>query len=445
MSAQAIHYQINKYLGSNDSLVCYFDFSSGSAFSVQSGSVHQSYLRNQYPATKTGNFDGKVVGASGVSSSLALSFATGSGGFIGSGGGDFAKNYVEISGSSSINPKDFSYLFLVEPNLSKDGVIMGSFEKVVDTVDGEEFVSSKGFNFGTTSRGHLFFQSLSRDGEHCFVANELELSKKNVLGLSFSNSSVKISRFDYLNDQSYSTEFPFDASFVRSNNIYLGSSPNYHRSGPKLLSGKLSAFAMLSGYTPEFFLHEIGKGLFSEYVLTSGTVEPYSGISGYVTSTVFQTGVTGRFAEITGYTAGRSGIQAFSQSVVATGNLPIREGERYYKGFSEYLEEVGFLSGVYSNSYFPTGERAYDTLGLQTGQTYVSGYSIINTLNDTNINTPLYRIVDMYGVTEQISGIVNTPVYEILYKTGENSSGIYLSGSSIDLQKDYIYYMGERQ
>jgi hypothetical protein len=168
-------------------------------------------------------------------------------------------------------------------------------------------------------------------------------------------------------------------------------------------------------------------------------------LSGYVPTYVYKTGVTGAYASITGYSSVRSGLDEFSQSLIVTGQLTIKEGERYYKDFGDYLEHQGFLRGVYSNTYNPTGENASGTLGLQTGQVAVSGYSIAGLTGQTNINIPLYEMVYLYGTTNQLSGIVNTPVYNTIYTTGAGSSGIVISsGITTELQKDYIYFMGQR-
>ena len=445
MSADALNYQLNTYLGSNAPLLAYYDFNSSSVFSAQSGSVHQAYLNNVYPSCHTGNFYGKIIGATGTSSANALNLATGAGGFITSGEGNFRKNTIEISGSQNIPINSCSYMFSVEPDLSKDGVILGSFERISESVGGQEIVSSKGFKFGLTARGKPFLQSLSRDGEYCFVSDNIELSQKSVLGLSFNTSQVKFFRFDYLNDNIQSDEFSLDSSHIQNNSLFLGSSPNFYRSsGGNLFSGTMDEFVLFSGQIPENVLFEIGKGLVSEYSFTSGAVTSTQVLSGYVPTFVYKTGITGGYANITGYASVRSGLDEFVQSLAITGTVPVREGDRYYKNFGVYLEEQGFLSGAYSNTYSPTGDAASGTLGLQAGSTNVSGYSISNTFNQTNINIPLYQMVYLYGTTNELSGIVNTPVYTTVYTTGSDSSGVVFTGDMSKLQKDYIYFMGDR-
>jgi len=445
MSAAALDYQINTYLGSNEPLLVYYDFNNSSVFTAQSGSTHQAYLRNVYPSPNTGAYYGKIVGATGASSGAAMTLATGAGGFLTSGEGDFRKNSVEISGSSSIPINYCSYLFSIEPDLSKDGVIFGSFEKVVETAGSQQIVSSKGFNLGTTARGQIFLQSLSRDGEYCFVTNNFELAPKNVIGVNFSESQARIFRFDYLNDKIYTNEFSLDTTHIQNNNLYLGSSVDFYRnSGQKLYSGKMDEFLLFNGQVPQSVLFEIGKGLVSEYYYSSGAVTSGQVVSGYNTSFIYKTGVTGAYANITGYTSVRSGVEAFTQSILFTGNVQVKEGDRFYKNYTSYLEEQGFLSGINADKYSPTGDAAFATLGLQAGNTSSSGYSLSQSFSQSNINIPLYQMVYLTGITDQISGIVNTPIYNTIYSTGAAVSGVTISGNIDKLQKNYIYYMGNR-
>jgi hypothetical protein len=154
--------------------------------------------------------------------------------------------------------------------------------------------------------------------------------------------------------------------------------------------------------------------------------------------------VTGQYAEITGYHTVRSGIDPFIQISNITGSLQVKEGDRYYKDFGDYIEQVGFLSGINNDTYSPTGQAAHATLGLQTGITSVSGVSISSSQPHTTINIPLYRIVYLTGHTKEVSSIVNTPIYQTIYETGGAVSGISYTGDIQGFTKDYIYYLGER-
>jgi hypothetical protein len=243
MNKNAIHYQILENLGNTSSLMVFYDFNSGSVFTAQSGSVHQSYLQNTNPSQNSGNWCGKIVGASGASAAAAKLLATGSEKFILNNSGDFTKNYLEISGSANFPVGSSSYIFSIEPDLSKDSVIFGCLDKIEESIAGEEYLSSKGFNFGISSRGHLFLNSISEDGHYCFVANQIELSQKNVIGLNFSNGSAKIHRFDYLNNNVQSQQFDVNTSHIKNNRAYIGFSNYSHKpSGQKRIAERWTRF-----------------------------------------------------------------------------------------------------------------------------------------------------------------------------------------------------------
>jgi hypothetical protein len=256
---------------------------------------------------------------------------------------------------------------------------------------------------------------------------------------------MRIFRFDYLNDKIYTNEFSLDTTHIQNNNLYLGSSVDFYRnSGQKLYSGKMDEFLLFNGQVPQSVLFEIGKGLVSEYYYSSGAVTSGQVISGYNTSFIYKTGVTGAYANITGYASVRSGVEAFTQSILFTGNVQVKEGDRFYRNYTSYLEEQGFLSGVNADKYSPTGDAAFATLGLQTGNASSSGYSISQSFSQSNVSIPLYQMVYLTGITDQISGVVNTTIYNTIYSTGAATSGVTISGNIDKLQKNYIYYMGNR-
>jgi len=453
MSAQALDHQLQNYFGSDNPLVVYFDFHESNVFAIQSGSIHQAYLKNSYPSSISGKFDGKIIGASGSTANQALNLATGLNGFISNDEGNFTKNYIEISGSPLIPIKDCSYLFSIEPDLSKNGILFGSFQNFTETIGGIQFSYPKGFNFGLTDRGKLFLHSSSRDGEYCFVANNIELSQKNVVGLSFSNSSCQIFRFDYLNDEFESQEFTIDASTIQNNNIYLGSSFEYFRNtGQRLYSGIMDEFAIFSGQIPGSYLFEISKSFIGQYYSNPGLVTEADVLSGYIPTYIYKTGVTGTQLNITGYSNIQSGIDTWKLVETSTQNFVTGEGGRYLKsrdlsGVSvSYLEEIGYLStgDLYALNYNPTGEAAFDTLGLQNITQTVTGSQYQWVQEFVTVQVPLYQTVNLTGTTNEISGVINTPVYVKQYVTGAGESGVSISLDSIKLQKDYIYFMGQR-
>lgn len=447
MSLAALNFQLTEIYGSVDPLLVYYDFDTGSAFTVQSGSVHQAFLKNQTSGTSSGFFHGKIVGASGNSAATALSLATGVNGFLQSGAGDFTKNNIFISGCENIPLKDCSYLFFIESNLDKDGVIFGSFEKKQEAVGAETVVYSNGFNFGLNSRGNLFFQSLGSDGEYCFVNEGNELSKKNIVALNFKNSETSVFRFDYPNEDSYKGDFVMNANEIQnSSNVYLGGSPTYWRNDidNKLFSGKIHKFAIISGFVPEEYLFELGKGLVSDYYFVSGSVQSTGVLSGYVQNIVYKTGITGSILEITGYEQIRSGVNVYTQVPVYTGSSSRSEGQRYFVEHGNYVEEIGYLNPANANSYSPTGDGAFATLGLQSSSGVFSGYVLSGSTTYQTVSVPLYKETYLTGVTSEVSGVISSPVYVTEYFTGANNSGIQFTDSFDGFQKNFLYYLGER-
>lgn len=445
MLPNPVIYQSRRFLGSSNPVKVYYDFSPDSVFSAQSGAVHSAYLEN-LSESNSGLFPAKIVNATGASSAAAISAATGVGGFLENSVGDFTKAYLQISGSSAIDLNACSYLMLIDSNLSNDGVLLGGFERTTGSVQGQQIVSSKGFNLGLNSRGKVFFQSLDQNGDYCFTFNDHELSRKNVIGMNFSQSQIGIFRFDYLNDEIQSHYFPIQTShIIDTDSIMLGNSPQYWRDHAiSLYSGKMEAFAILSGIVPASSLFEMGKSLFQDYSIDTDPVFEANVLSGYIPQITYKTGITGQYAEITGYASVRSGIDPFTQGVNITGSLQVKEGDRYYKDFGEYMEQVGFLSGVNNNAYSPTGQAAHATLGLQTGFANVSGIQLSNSQPYTTVNIPLYRIVQLTGQTSEIASITNAPVYITTQITGADVSGVSYTGSVDGFKKDYIHYLGER-
>jgi hypothetical protein len=445
MLPESVIYQSKVSLGSVNPVKVYYDFSHDSVFSAQSGSVHNAYLRN-LSISNSGLFPAKIVNATGVSSAAAISAATGVGKFLEKSVGDFTKAHLHISGSSKIDLDSCSYLMLIDSSLNDDGVIMGSFERTSGVVQGETIISSRGFNLGLNSRGKVFFQSLNQNGDYCFTFDSSELSQKNVIGLNFSTSQIGVFRFDYLNDEIQSHYFPMQTAHIRdTNNLMIGDSPQYWRDhSVSLYSGKMEAFAILSGNLTASNLFSMGKSLFQDYSYSSGSVTQANVLSGYIPQINYKTGITGQYANITGYSSVRSGLDPFLQGLGITGALQVKEGDRYYKSFGNYVDQVGFLSGANLDSYSPTGQAAYATLGLQTGIANVSGVAITGSQPYTTINLPLYEIVYLTGATREVDSINNVPVYQTVNITGQPFSGLSYTGTSDGFKKDYIYYMGDR-
>jgi hypothetical protein len=65
------------------------------------------------------------------------------------------------------------------------GVLFGSLDKSTsETINGEVITGSKGYNFGVTDRGNLFYQGFDRGGDYIYVASDIELAKRNIISFS---------------------------------------------------------------------------------------------------------------------------------------------------------------------------------------------------------------------------------------------------------------------
>jgi hypothetical protein len=464
MSAKALEYILSSTFSSNERLKVYYDFNTGSGgvFSVLSGSTYQSYIRNQFPAKDSGNYNGRIHLATGTTSGAAMSRATGNNtGFFRFGSSGNFENYnLVISGTPPVNLNDSSILISFSntgTGIYQDGILFGSLQTQTQKVLGVDYINGSGFNIGVNNRGKIFFQSVSNDGPFVFCATSIELAPKNIIGVSVGQDEVKISRFDYLNNNIESESFPLQTSFIKnSDKLYLGSSPNYYKitgSLQKTWSGCIDEFALLSGKLESDFLFNLGKGFFSEYVYSGASVSSYTSITGYTPTKQYNTGVTGQSASITGYIQIPNSIKTSTGSFYATGVASIKEGERYYNYFAFnnsygsgfYKEQAGYLNPQFSSSYSPTGESAMATLGLQTGNFSVPVYQeITGSTGVGHTQIPLYQINNLTGFTSEITGYSNTPLFGTGYITGAPSSGIIASGSAEEFKKNYIYFLDAR-
>ena len=110
-------------------------------------------------------------------------------------------------------------------------------------------------------------------------------------------------------------------------------------------------------------------------------------------------------------------------------------------------EEVGFLHPDSGYQYLPTGDTsAFDTLGLQDVEGAISQYAEDRGVSGAGeISVQLFGSRMQTGILDEISGVIQTPLYEsktIITKL--KNSGIRMDTSGEYLKKDYIYYLGER-
>ena len=454
MSASGVKYAVEQVFENTDRVFAYYDFADVSYTGTYSGSasVFTGFLENQFPARDTGLYSAKIIDSIGT-----FSEATGVYSDVLIGGKlDLTKSNVEIN-CGGMNFQKFTALvdFEFKEGVT-DGVLFGSLEKTSDVVGSETITGSKGFNFGVNGRGKPFFQSFGKNGDSIHTFNDVELSKRNILSFSIDGRELHVGYYDFINSQDKNQTFRIDKDYmIAPDSLFLGGSKTYYKTDSESgvsFSGYLNEIAFLSGYFPRELNREIGSGIFGDYFQNSGSVVTGTFITGYTTTIVYKTGITGFSNTVTGQLTITTGYAPTTGSFTLTGTMNRNEGERYSRYYSvsngtletTYQEEVGVLeTGIYT--YNPTGDGAHATLGLGSSVQSIPLYSL------TTGRLPLQTTIDLYdntgiltGVTTQISGVTQTPLYgtsEIEYGP---TSGLSAPASLEGVNKDFIYYMGER-
>jgi hypothetical protein len=337
-----------------------------------------------------------------------------------------------------------------------DGVLLGCFKKRKENIEFNSFENSEGFNIGVTDRGHLFCQTYGPNGDSIDVITSIELSKRNVIGLSVSESSLSLGTFDYFNNIVRSVEIPVYGDYIHQTEfLYFGGSDNYFRSESHLdatFSGSLHNLALFSGSMDTRVLKQISEGILGDYFYNERVESQSQRITGYSEAIVYKTGVTGYEYNSTGSLTIATGREYFTGSFSENSFEAKEEGERFYKyytlnnGDTEtfYKEEIGQLHSESGYIYYPTGEGAYDTLGLndisESIQTYIETTGIEQ--GSTTIN--LYGRDALTGTLNEVSGVETVPLYETVSSFSPASSGVTLGYESEDFKKNFIYYMGTR-
>lgn len=454
MSAEALSYILLDRFLSNEKLKVFYNFDTGSVFTALSGSSYYAFLKNSVPSYDTGRSNGMILETQSSTASGAYFKATGI--FLyKNGSGYFPYSNIIITGQPNFNFNNCSMLFDFSNDKYSNGVLFGSFQKTQETINNVIYKESKGFNFGINDRGKLFFQSLSNIGEYVFTANNIELSKRNIVGLSIGANEIEISRFDYLNGDVQVESFSVNTNYIGDSELlYLGSSPNYYSIQTplkKTFNGHISNLAIFSGNLTSDTLYDFGSGLLSSYNFNLGVVTEYPTITGYTTTTLYATGVTGYITEIIGFRKVLTGFDDVKSTGGFTfvGTSSEVEGSKifnYYGGSDiSYKEEIGLLYAGYSGTYNPTGLSAFDTLGLRNTNQNVDIYNDHIDVAGIYVNVPIYEVKALTGYTTEITGYIQTPLIGIVYETGVGGSELSFVGtSSKDFKKNYIYYLGER-
>ncbi len=455
MSASGLQFTINSQLQNNQRLVAYYDFGIYSG-GIDPNSVgpYTGILYNHFPAFDTGKYVATVLSATGSTTTSVLDFISGSA----SGTLNLNQTNLQIP-SHELKPNNMSAIidFAWDGEIS-NGVLIGCFSRVQEILGSITVTGSRGFNFGFNDRGGLFFEAYRGDGPIIFSTSGIELSKRNMVGLSIYGNQVILSQFDFFNNEVYSEEFSIEKEYLADvSNFYIGGSPRYFRTTGVVdptMSGSLASLCLFSGALSAHTLKNISSGMIGDYFYDSGSVYTREFITGYTDEVIYKTGVTGYSVQEAGTLTVSTGRLAYTGVFQDSSGVSGGEGDDTYLFYTfdngsfktAYKERIGYLDQSNNFAYAPTGEGAFDTLGLQTGSFSLSGD--VNLTLETRLETGSYSIYEktaLYGQLEDISGVNKTPLFA--YTTGylAPSSGITFTGDIESFKRNYIYYKGIRK
>jgi hypothetical protein len=450
MSQESTKYSLTSNLGSYEGLEFCFDFldsglNENNISATGEASNWTGVLNNASPASGVENYRAFVLNASGsseIDASGEVDF------FINESGFNLNESNLMIP-TENLNLSDCSIIIDFEfIDEISSGILFGSFKKEeVQLPDSSYITGSKGYNIGITDRGHLFMQGFSEKGDFVEVFYEKELSKRNVISINSSENSLNVSFMDFFENQSVDHEKELSGFYTSSPDyMYIGGTERTFKEEDKentTFNGYLKSIYILNKGIGGQKLFDLEVGFLSTYEFVSGASEfiekPY--FSGeYIT---YMTGITGYDCIISSgeHQIGRT---ISTHEYLTTGVLNIKEGETGEVLVDGELLEVGFLSDAVSGSYNPTGQGAYDTLGLQNYNIDISGYEDNLYFSGESGYYPIYTCNPLTGELDEISGIEQVYGTTGFYIYEPDSSGIVLELDSEKFKKDYIYYNGER-
>ena len=463
MSRNALEFSTIEALGKTDRLLVFYDFSGMSGRHIGNeldGSLNYGVIENCDPAVNTGIYSGVVVGL-GASAADAKKYTTGT--FLKDDKAHLNLSNIKVTGTNNLPYSNQSVIFDFEfKDTVTDCVLFGSLDKGSETINSEVVSGASGYNFGINDRGKLFYQGFDKGGDFIHTANSIELSRRNIVGFSLGNNNLSLSRIDVLNNSIDSEDFSIDTEFIANNSrFYLGGSNEYFRTGPDGASGEyvtsrvnLKSFALFSGFLPQSSMFGISSGLIGDYFDSSSSDISSRRITGYNQITTFKTGITGYDYQNISDVSISTGRYMLSGGFSLDTNTNTGEGDRYFE-YNAFIEsgiktfskqEVGFLKGDSGYQYLPTGEGAFDTLGLQNVEGAVGEYIEEQAISGAQkVLVKLFGSRIQTGILDEVSGVVQQPLYEDIID-GEVfvSSGVKMGAESELFKKDYIYYLGER-
>jgi len=470
MSEKALNAILLNGQSSNQRLSALYDFEGASALSIgfftgADGNVTGTYPNSIY-SNQPSLHTGFLLGATGVDNTAVINKASDIFDSSSSVGDKLDLTYgnfqVPLNG---LNAADISFVidFEFQDGDIDDGVILGCFETGVTVISSNEIRHSQGYNIGVTDRGHLFCQTYRDDGDSIKVIGSVELSKRNIIGVSVGRSQIIVSYFDYFNSLTKEVEIPISENFIDNEvirligpetlSLYFGGSDTYFRSTDNktaTFSGSLHGLAIISGFMDPDFLKELGEGLIGSYFEDPAIETSVERVTGYSETIVFKTGITGYNYNSTGTLEIITGREEFTGSISLTSSESRSEGERYYKYYTLnngdvktfYKEELGQLHSNSGYIYYPTGEGAYDTLGLNDVSESIQTYAEFTGITQDKITIDLYGKTPLTGVLSEVSGVNQTALTESVTFVEPASSGVNLTENADKFKKNYIYYMG---
>ena len=454
MSASGLLYILSSQLQDNKKLAAYYDFSDYNAqIDPASSGPYTGILYNQFPAYDTGKYTATIMSATGASAATVSGLITGA-----------VSGFCRLDESNLKIPiheltlNNMSVLFDFEWNGSvTNGVLFGSYDRFQETLGSNTVTGAKGFNFGFDDRGNLFFECFKSNGPAIYSTTDIELSKRNLISFNVYGDSVVLSQFDYFNDEIYSQEFNLDSEYIGQNTeFYIGGSQRYFRTSDeydKTISGKLHELAIFSGSVSPSTVKKIGSGILGDYYFNTGIQTVKSIITGYTTTLVYETGITGVELESAGTLTVSTGRVTYSGLFTGSSAVSGGEGDDTYVFYNfdngdfttTYKEKIKYLDASNSCQYAPTGDNAFDTLGLQAGSFTLSGDVDLSLDSGSPTGSyTIYQKVEKTGVTDIVSGVTQIPIYQNITGSTAPSSGVIFNDSIETFKKDYIYYKGLR-
>lgn len=345
-------------------------------------------------------------------------------------------------------------IFNFSPSANKEGVLFGSMSAITGSFTNQSVVGASGFNFGVSSNYRPFFQHINNKGSYILSA-DLYLSRNNMVAITVGGGSLNIARLDYNSNKVDKQSFNIDGDSIKNGATnYLGGSPLFYgkTNGAPTLSGFLQNFAAFSGALPMQTLFEIGSGMIgAQYASGAPTVYSNDIATGSINLPLYGSGVTGFEISYSSTTIDVSGTYREYGTTLTAETL--NEGQTYLtrsllpNALGDYeLEILGTIVNTGTYKYAPTGDGAFDTLGLQefvkTGASYVYDISYI-TPDTTGLVTA--TLVAKTGISLEPTGYSESLLYKTVSTTGLGTVTLSLDKSSLAYHNpNYIYYIGNR-